>query len=115
MNLLRPPISLSVSIILSLLFALSVLDLGFPPSLSCFLRDSTVRLRLLKEDRPVELHEREVTRLRSEKGSRLWIGIETGIETVTSRVEARGGDEIMNTGLLVILLRSGPPVATAPQ
>ncbi|CAL5414949.1 unnamed protein product [Camellia sinensis] len=68
-----------------------------------------------KEDRPVELHEREVTRLRSEKGSRLWIGIETGIETVTSRVEARGGDEIMNTGLLVILLRSGPPVATAPQ
>ncbi|CAL5397696.1 unnamed protein product [Camellia sinensis] len=69
----------------------------------------------MKEDRPVELHEREVTRLRSEKGSRLWIGIETGIETVTSRVEARGGDEIMNTGLLVILLRSGPPVATAPQ
>ncbi|THF99724.1 hypothetical protein TEA_001126 [Camellia sinensis var. sinensis] len=64
----------------------------------------------LQEDRPVELHEREVTRLRSEKGSRLWIGIETGIETVTSRVEARGGDEIMNTGLLVILLRIVVPI-----
>ncbi|CAL5335272.1 unnamed protein product [Camellia sinensis] len=71
--------------------------------------------RFTKEDGPVELHEREVTRLRSEKGSRLWIRIETGIETVTSRVEARGGEEIMNTGFLVILLRSGPPVATAPQ
>ena len=43
-----------------------------------------------EEDGPVELHECEVTRLRSEKGSRSWIGIETGIETETGRVEARG-------------------------
>ncbi|KAL7197300.1 hypothetical protein ACSBR2_019895 [Camellia fascicularis] len=72
--------------------------------MSDFIFSKTRKVSTNKEDGPIELHECEVTRPMSEKGSRSWIGIEKGIRIETGRIEARGGDEIMNTGFLVIEL-----------